>query len=136
MKKLKDFLVALIILAIIVAAFWLIRPDWLFGDNNDEGANLEVEQAVLAENYEVEVQKIISEYNNLVANNNLSSSSADGLKERLMNLRVPSEYRDGHINLVLSLDSMKSYLSDQEIGDKIKGLDFLNKAKEKLNLQF
>jgi hypothetical protein len=136
MKKLKDFLVALIILAIIIAVFWLIHPDWLFGDKDDAGRSLEAEQAVLAENYEVEIQKIIAEYNNLVANNNLSPDRADSLKERLLNLRVPSEYRDGHVNLVLSLDSMKSYLSGQEIGDKIKGLDFLNEAKEKLNLQF
>lgn len=71
--------------------------------------------------YQENVVKLLSNYNSL---ENLNSEEKEDLKNSLLNLMVPEDFKDFHLNLVIALSGANDY--SERINDIIKNNSWLN----------
>ncbi len=76
--------------------------------------------ADLEENYKVEAKQIFNEYLALINQAGFTQEQISQIKNKLLDLKVPTKFKDLHINLVLALTKMEDYLAT---GDQMKKTD-------------
>lgn len=103
-----------------------------------------VDLELLAREYETEIEKILGDLDIMIDNFTstssmqsevISTSSEDAmmdnevkpsmLKARLMNITVPDEYRELHINIVLAVSKFEEYIETQDENDLLRGIDLV-----------
>lgn len=57
------------------------------------------------------------------------SEKISTLRNQLMEVKVPTEFKDLHLNLLLALNKMDSYLDDRNEEEGLAGLDLISQAK-------
>lgn len=146
MTKQSKFYLLLIGLSIIIIG-GLIFSSKLQKINNVQEVSKEkqnqapkVNLAQLKADYEKNTKIIFGEYDNFLAElqNTTTTPSKDdslkrisGYKERLLALTVPEEFRDLHLNLVLSLSKLEIYFNEGKKEEKTACNDLVEKIKNK-----
>lgn len=51
------------------------------------------------------------------------------LRNHLMEMKVPTKFKDLHLNLVLALNKMDSYINDRKEEEKLTSIDLIKEAK-------
>jgi hypothetical protein len=57
------------------------------------------------------------------------SEKVSTLRNQLMEVKVPTEFKDLHLNLLLALNKIDSYLDDRNEEEGLAGLDLISQAK-------
>ncbi|GEM_PF-1130550 len=83
--------------------------------------------------YKEDVKGILSDYSFLINKPDVTADQIQALKNRLLDLKVPSIFKDLHINLVLAMTRMENFLSNGNKEDKFFSQEMIEKNKEKYN---
>lgn len=126
----KERILIMLILVFLLATVYLIltsKPiqkidqSRLASDNNNI--------ARLEEKYQAQAKNIFSDYEKLIANNNYTIEQITQIKNKLLNLKVPTKFKDLHINLILALTRMENWLINKNESEKIAGEQIINQVK-------
>ncbi len=83
--------------------------------------------------YKNDVNNILSNYSNLIQTNNFTAAQIKSIKKQLLGLKVPSMFKDLHVNLVLAVTKMENFLSNGNSEDKFFSQKMINKSKKNYN---
>lgn len=84
--------------------------------------------ADLEENYKVEAKQIFNEYLALINQAGFTQEQIGQIKNKLLDLKVPTKFKDLHINLVLALTKMEDYLTTGEQTKKTDSQQIINQV--------
>jgi hypothetical protein len=100
----------LIVIIIIAIGFIWWRKEALknIGKNIDDKQTTQpkVDQAQLADAYKNSLQALLPEYKNALATS--TAETINNMRQKLLDLKLPAEFRDLHAQLVLLLDQTES----------------------------
>ncbi|KKQ60296.1 MAG: hypothetical protein US81_C0025G0003 [Parcubacteria group bacterium GW2011_GWE2_38_18] len=115
--------VATIVLIIIFSLF--ITPK----DNRENEEKPRVDLIQLENDYKIKTKALVDSYLLLLQSDSLDLEKLKQIKEQLMSLKVPDKYKDLHIGLVLSIDSVNEAEQGGEKSKKMASIEVLNKEK-------
>ncbi|MEA3463861.1 MAG: hypothetical protein U9R14_02200 [Patescibacteria group bacterium] len=99
--------------------------------NNNQQANKLVDIGLLAKTYKTEVKVILNNYLRQIQDKSiLTAEYTKQIKSQLLDLKMPTEFKDLHLNLVLALDKMEDYLingGEEKLQDS---QELINQVKE------
>ena len=97
----------------------------------NKGEVVKVDHAELANKYRKDTQGLFSKYEKMLTLDELKPEQIAEIKEQLLNLVVPGEYKDLHISLFFALVNMEDYFVEGE-GEYIKNSQsMISEIKEK-----
>lgn len=79
--------------------------------------------------YQEEVKRIFSDYEKLTLDESITIEKVREVKQRLLNLLVPAELKDLHLNFVLAISRMENYLNSRLMQEKNFSRQLINKLK-------
>ncbi len=137
-NKSKIFIFLIIIL--LAAAAYLaviskpVKQDQA-GKQNDAKKNNAVDAMLnldlLEKSYKLETKVILANYLRIAQDETINIESVKQTKEQLLSLKVPTEFKELHLNLVLALDKMEDYLNGGDEEDKLKSQEMIESEKAK-----
>lgn len=153
MKKIilnkTNILLSLLIITLVLLMIALLRVK-VTSIKEGSPQNNSVEKVVInKEDYKRNIQDALSEYEQVIAEANLYSTSTmanfesddpifqriDDLKNKIVDIKAPSiEYKDLHMNLVMSLLSIRDYLVAPATTKNIACIDSIKKVKKSQEL--
>lgn len=123
----KKIIPIFFIIILGTAAFFLFKKT----DNKDNGGNEEKLKQELSLKLEEDYRKSVREIFNDYANNLEDLQKVAALKGRLLELKVPTEFKALHLNLVLTMTKTESYIQNKEEEDKIASEKVIKETREK-----
>lgn len=97
--------------------------------NREMMKNESVDSKKMEEAYKEEASRIVSEYFNLTESREYTSEPVDKIKQKLLDLTVPAEFKDLHLNLVLAMSQMEIFLDSGREEAKIASQELMTEAK-------
>ena len=143
MPKKTTFFIFLIIILLIMVVYLIFGPtidnqnqtigyEQTANQNNNQQADKLVDMGLLAKAYKTEVKVILNNYLRQTQDKSiLTAEYAEQIKSQLLNLKMPTKFKDLHLNLVLALDKMEDYLIDGCEEKLQASQELINQAKEK-----
>lgn len=119
MGKQTKILLGLFIVALIIVLSWLlffkpVKP--VSGPAKNNIAQVDLKK--LEEEYRVETKNILTDYSALLEANNLSIDKVEADKNKLLDLKVPVQFKDLHLNFVLAVSKMEDFLKNGKSEDR------------------
>ena len=142
MPKKTTFFIFLFIILLIMVVYLIFGPtinnqNQTIGykqtsdQNNNQQADKLVDMGLLAKAYKTEVKVILNNYLRQTQDKSiLTAEYAEQIKSQLLNLKMPTKFKDLHLNLVLALDKMEDYLIDGCEEKLQASQELVNQAKE------
>lgn len=137
-NKSKIFIFFIIILLIIAVYLAVIskpaKQDHAEKQNNAKTNNVVdamLNLDLLKKSYKLETKVILDNYLRIAQDETINIESVKRTKEQLLSLKVPTEFKDLHLNLVLALDEMEDYLENGDEADKRKSQEMIEREKTK-----
>lgn len=137
-NKTKIFIFFIIILLIIAVYFAVIskpaKQDQAEKQNDAKTNNVVdamLNLDLLKKNYKAETKVILANYLRIAQDETINIESVKRTKEQLLSLKVPTEFKELHLNLVLALDEMEDYLENGDEADKRKSQEMIEQEKTK-----
>lgn len=153
MTKRAKFLSFLIGVSVVLAAYLVFTSKMVIvkpADKNIGASSQELTKVDLAEleyNYKQDAREIFREYEAVISSleiapgayansqtgdpsNSNSKEKLAQVKMKLLDLKVPDKYKDLHLNLILSISKMNSYIDNNNLEDKVSGAELINQAKK------
>lgn len=137
-NKAKFFIFFIIILLIVAVYLAVIsktakqdQPEEKNGANIDNAVDAMLNLDLLKKSYKAETKVILANYLRIAQDETINVESVKRTKEQLLSLKVPTEFKDMHLNLVLALDKMENYLSSGDEADKLKSQEMIELEKTK-----
>ncbi len=122
-KKGVLILFAIIIIVVFIIA---IQRNKNIADKDVNEQPVDLEQ--LAKDYQDGLQAIMPEYKALIDNTN--QEAIDNMRQKLLDLKMPTEFKEAHVQLVLLLEQMEQSVSAEDLqinfNNIINKYDWLN----------
>jgi len=83
----------------------------------------------LRDNYKEGTRGILSQYLKIISGDEITVEQIENIRNQLLDLKVPTEFKDLHLNLVLALTKMETYLEKGDIDEKINSQQLISQAK-------
>lgn len=83
----------------------------------------------LDENYKKEASRILSFYSRLVKEGEINLDKVKDIKNQLLGLRVPTEFKNLHLSLVFALTKRENYLINGDNKEKLASQQLISQAK-------
>ncbi|MEK7557987.1 MAG: hypothetical protein AAB530_02150 [Patescibacteria group bacterium] len=128
-KKREQILISLIIVSLLVITYLIITSKTVQKVNQSNLATNNITTAQMEEKYKAQVKKILNYYEKLISTNDYTLGQIVQTKNKLLNLQVPTKFKDLHINLVLTLTRMENYLTNKDEAEKIIAQQLINQIK-------
>ncbi|MEK7097699.1 MAG: hypothetical protein AAB906_02535 [Patescibacteria group bacterium] len=96
-------------------------------DSGGQGAKEQVDLVKLEKDYKESIRAVFNEY----ADNKDDIRQVTALKGRLLDLKVPTELKALHLNLVLTMTKTESYVQSGEEDDKLAVERIIKETREK-----
>ena len=126
-KKFKILLVLLAI-AISVVLYLIVSTKPVNHSGVDEVKKVDLVK--LEKEYKEDVVDIFNDYSALIQGDEWSVRQLEEIKNRLLDLKVPTSLKDLHLNFVLAVVKMESYLQSNEEKDRIDSETLINDLEE------
>lgn len=132
-KKYKILLILLIISVFLL--FYIVLTSESFKEKIDNSigdisGKFVVTKEKIAVDYKVDASRILSDYSRLIEKKEITASEIQSIKNRLLNLTVPAEFKDLHVNLILALTKMGDYSASKDEAEKSESERLISQAKE------
>ncbi|MFH1523150.1 MAG: hypothetical protein ABIE43_05040 [Patescibacteria group bacterium] len=124
-KKSKILLILLVIALLLILYFFIAQESNL----TKNGGKIDNTLLDLKNNYKDEVSLILADYLMLVENEDVIITEIEQAKSRLLELKVPGEFKKLHLDLVFAFTKMESYLSEGDSNVKLESQQIINQAK-------
>ncbi|NCQ16486.1 hypothetical protein GW814_02445 [Candidatus Falkowbacteria bacterium] len=126
-KKLKVLLLLLAVLLLLVLYLILTSES---AREESRPAPAKNEAAVqLENNYTTEAKELFNDYSKMVQADSFTLEGLAALKNKILDLKVPTKFKELHINLVLALTKMENYLNSRNEQEKIFSQQMVNQLK-------
>lgn len=114
----KNFKIILVLIAAVITAIlvWII----VIGQNSDnsfmekitnkEEPEVKVDLAAMGEEYKKGISQAFSGFSALKENTGLTVPRIEEIKNQALDLRVPGEFKDLHLNFVLAMIRMEDFI--------------------------
>ncbi|MCK4554023.1 hypothetical protein KAU19_03600 [Candidatus Parcubacteria bacterium] len=133
-KKITIFIILISIL--ILTSCSIIKPaadkeNKTVGQDNNQQADKSIDMGLLTKAYQMEVKVILNNYLRQTQDESLITiDDVKQTKNSFLALKMPSKYKDLHLNLVLAMDKMEDYLFDGDEGKLRASQELIKQAKE------
>jgi len=136
-KKLKIFIVlSVMILALFLYLVLTSRP--LDGGAGAKAINQpDKTKEKLVSDYKSGVNKFLADYWRVIEEKDISIEEGQRLKSRLLELKVPADFKELHLSLAMALTKLEDYLKNEDengkeesrqmVGQATTSYDWLNK---------
>lgn len=132
MSKNGKILLSLLALAVLLIVFLALRSKPLAQTPpQNEGAVEKVDLEQLEKNYKKEVKIILADYSALIKEGEPAKEAIISIKEKLLGLKVPAEFKDLHLNLVLAVAKMAESANEANANGKEAGAKLIQDLKAK-----
>ncbi|MBU0879697.1 MAG: hypothetical protein ABIJ83_04475 [Patescibacteria group bacterium] len=128
-RKREQILISLIIVFLLIITYLIITSKTVQKVNQSNSATNNITTAQMEEKYQTQVKKISNYYEKLISTNDYTIDQITQTKNKLLNLQVPTKFKDLHINLVLALTRMENYLTNKDEAEKIIAQQLINQVK-------
>lgn len=161
MSKQSKILIILVFVALLLVVYLIISSKPVMINNAANSDNLknetinQIDLAKLEEEYKKNVKDIFFDLevlvkkfkdyktatntqDNIDSNEEILAAITNDLLKRLMDAKVPENYRELHFNLVLVLEKMEDYLNSDDLAVNWEEFDYIERAKSEnswLNIQ-
>lgn len=124
----KKILIFLIVIAVLLLAYLVLSSETILQNENSVDQNILIDKEIMTSDYKRESARIISDYYYILSSKQTNIDQIRECKKKLLDLKVPSEYKDLHIQLVLAVTKMETYLLDKDEREWSESLEMINKA--------
>lgn len=129
------FIIILLIIAVYLAVIFKPAKQDQAEKQNDAKTNNVVDAMLnldlLKKSYKAETKVILANYLRIAQDETINIESVKQTKEQLLSLKVPTEFKELHLNLVLAMDEMEDYLENGDEADKRKSQEMIEQEKTK-----
>jgi hypothetical protein len=129
------FIIILLIIAVYLAVISKPAKQDQAEKQNDAKTNNVVDAMLnldlLKKSYKAETKVILANYLRIAQDETINIESVKRTKEQLLSLKVPTEFKELHLNLVLAMDEMEYYLENGDEADKRKSQEMIEQEKTK-----
>jgi len=126
----NKLIISFIIAIVIVCGLIFILENKNFKDVDKEQAET-VDLVALAEEYKDKIIEIMPAYEELATSESADVTTINSLREKLLNLKMPADFKNLHIELVLLLDKMEEGFNSAEFEKRLNEIkaqyNWLNK---------
>lgn len=133
MSEAKRFFLPLAFLAGPILVFYLIFTSADFSRKTEptgESGQIKIDLGLLEKNYKTQTKVILANYLRLAQDEeSLNIEQVRQTREQLLALKVPTQFKDLHLNLVLALTKMEDFLTGGDREKKIASQQLINEAK-------
>ena len=84
---------------------------------------------MLENDYKLKAKEFFTAYEALIKNNGFTEENLTELKNKLLGLKVPVQFKELHIKFVLALTRMENYLSQKDEREKSDSFQAINQLK-------
>jgi len=126
-KKAKVLILILCLSLLLIIYLILTSESTLTKSLPAETANKAADSGALAATYRQQIAPIFKSYLEL-EKGDYTVDQVTQLKNQLLDLRVPTEYKNLHINLVLALTKMENYLTSGDKAEKVASQQIISQA--------
>ena len=142
MSKKKIIFIFLTIVLLVVAVYLIRRsPTYLIDipvdkqhlteQDNNQTADKSIDMGLLTKAYQMEVKVVLNNYLRQTQDESLITvDDVSRTKNSLLGLKMPAQFKDLHLNLVLAMDKMEDYLIDGDEGKLRESQELIKQAKE------
>jgi len=132
MSKKANFFIFLIIVLLAVLCLIIIsetiqKSDQQQVNKNDNKNQVKNEQ--LENNYKEQVKLIFARYLELVEGESYSYEQISIIKSELLNLKVPTKFKDLHLDLVFIMTKMEDYLTEGSEAARTESQQLVSRVK-------
>ncbi len=132
-KNIKLIIVVTALIIISATVFLYLNTQELTLNDQAGQFSRKVDIAELERNYKKDMAAIYKDISLLIDSGKMEEENVDQLRDRLLAMRVPKEYKDLHIGMVLALDKIDKY-AEQGSGDsKAEGEKMIEELNQKYN---
>lgn len=125
-KKLKILICLLIALLLLVLYLILTSES---ATNKNQSASIEKTNIQMENEYIKQAKEIFSAYNNLTVSDNFTREQVSALKNQLLELKVPTKFKELHINLVMAMTKMENFFDSNNEEEKTSGQQIISQLK-------
>ncbi|MFH1427516.1 MAG: hypothetical protein ABIG60_03240 [Patescibacteria group bacterium] len=132
MKKSEIYLIILLICTCVLLSFFILFPDlFLISEENinEQKISQIAKSQIIKENYKKELNDIFINYVKVTNNKELTLDLLSNFRTELLNLKVPAEYKDLHLNLAFTFDKMEKYINEGNEEERLASQQLVNEAK-------
>lgn len=97
--------------------------------NKKNQSLVKVDNEKLDNDYRIIVKKLVNDFLYLTDNNSLTIDKTKQIKNELLDLRVTDNYKNIHLNLVLSIAKMENFFNTGNNSDRLSSVEIINKTK-------
>jgi Tfp pilus assembly protein PilO len=121
----KSLIFTFLAVFLIVVLFFIIYRS-SSDNNNDQSRQKKIEQ--IERDYQQQVRKIIVDYKKIMDANQITAENVFKIKQELLNSRVPTKFKDLHLDLVLALTRLEDSFVDNNQLLAEEGKQLINKT--------
>jgi len=129
MTKRGRILILLIIFFLLIIVYLILTTETVVKNDQVNSATDQNKIIELEQQYKKQVIAIFNDYTKLITGESYTLEQVSQLKNRLLDLKVPTKFKDLHINFVLSLTRLENYLLDKDEAEKAKSQQVIGQLK-------
>ncbi len=137
MKKFKKISIVFLAVLLLVVFYLIITTEEVNDQmllnigNEDVVENINSESIIdlSQDDYKQEVSRYFSEYIKIQERDNITKNNLLEIEDKLLALKVPTEFKDLHINFILAISKMRQYLEDDDENKKKESENIITEIK-------
>lgn len=126
MLKKKNILILLVVFGLAVLVYLLLSSE--SADKKaveDDGKN---EVSTIAIEYTSQMKDLVADYRQIIFNNELDIEKIEAIKNSILGLTVPAQYKDLHVQVILALIKMEEFIKGGSQNYKAESNNLINEA--------
>jgi hypothetical protein len=125
-KKTRNIFILFIVLVLLVSIYLLLSYESSDRPVAEEG--IQQDAGAMAEKYTGQLKFLVADYREAISNDELDTEKIKNIKNSILDLMVPAQYRDLHVQIVLALVKMEEFVKNKDQAYKIESSNLINEA--------
>ncbi len=128
MKTKNKIIISIIAVALLLISYLFLTAKKISFDGQSTKANASTE--IFQKTYQEKVADILDDYLRLDKESGLDLGTVIQTKESLIALKVPKEFKELHMNLLLAINKMEDFFENNNLEDKKESQDIIKNELE------
>lgn len=132
MTKKGKILLVLFISALLLVLYLFLTSEQAAKNKQPQNVSKNEERVDLVKlenDYKAAAKAILADYSNSIQAADVKTDQIGKAKSELLALKVPTKFKDLHLNLVLSMVKMENFLASRDENEKIASQQMTNQIK-------
>ena len=125
-KKTRNIFLLFIVLVLLVSIYLLLSYE--SSDRPVAEECIQQDAGAMAEKYTGQLKFLVADYREAISNDELDTEKIKNIKNSILDLMVPAQYRDLHVQIVLALVKMEEFVKNKDQAYKIESSNLINEA--------